>query len=1131
MLNMAIDINIGIIVGKADMKILPQFVKLFIIIVLCVMILVIIWFILPDITFYTDFPFASIISRLFLTIIFILTSVCIYLWIYGDNEKKSRTIDRIKKTIFCANTWIKQLIIIVISNITLAMKVAFSKNERQLQKLPWLILIGAEKSGKTTLVYNSDIDILSIHKPSYIQKYISDKTFTWHYTNEVIILEATNDVLYAEKNKTQILKSNWNKSFSFAKLYSWCKKFDGLIVTINLPQLLENENNLNTLYLNLVQLLKEFVNNLNYSLPLYFIFTHCDQIVGFNEFFSDLSKKEREKYWGISIDSNLSTKEEKLEHFNDKFNELINALNKKLLMRLAAENSIDDRAVMSYFPQQINLFKSIIAKFLIQEKELIMKGVYLASGGQGGTVYDFLMKAMSAKFNLPTSEVKPYTNFEKTFFMNNLFKKIILPGIHDYNLTKKSNVKKIYLLNLIVLLLGLVGLSTSYALNKVNIEYIESMLPQYQQAIKHTSANEKDLQTIIPLLDIVKDITHTYQLSQFKWLLYFELYEPFRISSALEKFWQQTLVTELIPKITERLAAFLQTHHDRSEQLYQYLKGYMALSQLPYSERDWVKSAVSVDLMQSNYQIGNIEKIKLFINECLKGSFDKIFLDQQLVSKIRNILHKFSLAEILYYEIKLSEKNNIDSIKLADIFNEKFNRVFAYDKHIIMLPKLFTLNGYLKLKNNKLSTDKLPIIYKVLGIENQNDLSISTVISPNIWSIYNSDYIDHWHRFLNGVEIIPFDNFNQAIRALEILTDFKSPLKSLLLYTKLNTNLVHDKKLTIASYFSDLNSITSVATIRNSKYQIIVQHLENLKQYLININAAQNRLFASLQAVFSYLQDKDPKNPIKQLKLLAATMPTPLCSWLDSIANNSFKLLLPGAQEVINDTWKTNIIPVYHNEIINHYPFAENSTLNVNLASFVKFFGNNGLLKNYIQTYLLPFINTKTNPWQLKTVGKYLLNISNNTLMQLQNSAVIRAMFFSENDENISFNFFIQPHYLDAESSSVNLQIGNQNIVYRHGPQQMLTWHVPINDELKQINISINDFHEHTFSKNFDDSWGLLKLLSTSQLQAIDKWGRYLFTIHLDKHTASFYLKANNNMPIFDLNILRNFKLPDDLFQ
>ena len=84
--------------------------------------------------------------------------------------------------------------------------------------------------------------------------------------------------------------------------------------------------------------LQELYENLGIQFPVYVLFTKTDLIAGFNEYFDNLARQERQQIWGMTF----STSEKLESHFDlstfkEEFDKLLRRLNDRLQWRMQEE--------------------------------------------------------------------------------------------------------------------------------------------------------------------------------------------------------------------------------------------------------------------------------------------------------------------------------------------------------------------------------------------------------------------------------------------------------------------------------------------------------------------------------------------------------------------------------------------------------------------------------------------------------------------------------------------------------------------------------------------------------------------------------------------------------------------------
>ncbi len=1032
-------------------------------------------------------------------------------------------------------SYCKQHVQAIFAHLILIFQIWGNKKQRYLRKLPWYILLGSPNSGKSSLLNHSHLNFLPAETSGFRPLQSSDHTqaYHWRFSKKAMVIDITTP---------QPQDLIWTGLLKLIKRYRRQKPLNGALITLNIAELLSQPEHINqTQQQALKNILQTVQQELRIQTPLYLILTKCDLIAGFQEFFTDLAKEDREQIWGIVFPPPaLASQSQTYDYFNQAFDQFIARLQERVLLRLETERNPHKRLLITYFPQQMQLCKSVLAQFILQDDQAQIRGIYFVSHRQNGNPHDFLLSALAAQYHLtlPVPTAAPVQ--EKAYFCQRLFQNVILPEADWADQSpylqhiKKYSYHASWAMAIFALIFGTVGLSVSYARNENNIALIQRYLPDYQQTLAQLTPADKSLTAPLPLLNTLNNIQAIYAAASQQWLLYFELYQPLKISHNLDALWQRTLSDQFMTRLAFHLENRLQKYQNNPEILYQTLKAYLVFSPAVNANPDRLKPPIAYALAnQFSDQPIEQAQIKQYLNDALNYPIDTIPLNQTMIDKTRERLRKVMPVEFAYYELKQSAENARQSLMLNDAIGPGFSNAFNFNNSSIQgVPVLYTLTGYqaLRGKKSQLLIKHTAAIYWILGLDKTvegNDLLTS--MTPALWRYYNNDYITYWDTLLANIHITPFNNLSQGIQTLDAFTDTQSPLLRLLNIIQENSLLLRGKNLRIAQHYAALNAITGLPGKPSTSYHDILKNLTALRDYLSTLSSSPDVAQMEFQEASAYLQNKSAHNPIAVLKKQAQQMPAPLNRWLNEIADNSFNLLLQGAHQTINTAWKSNVTPIYQTDIQGRFPFNNQAEAFVNINSFGNFFGNAGLLAQFFQGYLAPFIDTSHSPWRQRQVGGYSLGIAPGTMAQLEKAALIRTMYFQNGSPIPLTQFSITPRFLDPGSSSIYVQLANQNLTYQHGPQQSLSWKWPMASDTQQVNISFSDFQTQNFSRTFDGPWGWFKLLSITQLQTTDTPGHYIWTINQSKHQASFDLWVSNNMPLFNLQILESFSLPTEI--
>ncbi len=114
------------------------------------------------------------------------------------------------------------------------------------------------------------------------------------------------------------------------------KPVNGVIVAINIDEIINDENEaLFEHARNIRKRIDELIENLGINFPVYFMFTKCDLIQGFVEYFGDFSEIERSQIWGATFNSQQQFDPNPKNVFEEEFKKLSDKLFEIRTIRLS----------------------------------------------------------------------------------------------------------------------------------------------------------------------------------------------------------------------------------------------------------------------------------------------------------------------------------------------------------------------------------------------------------------------------------------------------------------------------------------------------------------------------------------------------------------------------------------------------------------------------------------------------------------------------------------------------------------------------------------------------------------------------------------------------------------------------
>lgn len=1045
-----------------------------------------------------------------------------------------------------------------------ALKFLFKEKRRKhLKNVPWYIVLGEENSGKSMLLEQSGLDFSYSEnlKIEDIREHLSfADSFKWHFSREGILIEVTQteaEEAYAHEAQTDLQAEKIKARadlFGLLRLLKKCRRglpINGVIVSVDLIEFLAKDTlQIQNYSCSINRYIKELAQHFKLKVPVYLVFTKCDLLAGFGEFFNDLTPEEHNQILGITLP---------LDHHSDgksvaaflaaEFDKLIAALNGRVLSRLAEESSLRRRELILCFPQQLQLCKAVISKFIVQtftvdggdqSKESSgaqFRGFYLTSGQQSGRPQDVLMSVMADKLNLEKMQLPEQLINSQSYFISGLFKELIFPEAALVGNALRVNICKhrmAYVFMPVLLLFGAVGVWMSYNANLLGGEQASDQVNYYKQLLSKVPLQDMHLTNVLPALNALQEVMPVYKNIPHSWLLLAGLSTSLLVDQAAEQMLHNQLQTILMPRVKSYLEALIRSDMEKNKayDLYNDLKGYLALNLTDKIAPFWIEpplfAGLDNDLVVSQTQK---QALKKFIEMAMHDGFRKQELNSQLVAAARNKLRQISLAKRAYWYLK--EKDLFGQQKGIDI-NDKvgsnLEEVFANSDQTPIIPVFFSTIGfeYLYRKSDKEAVDEIASSDLVMGI---NHVRLSKAekehMSEALRDIYANEYYQQWYEALSTLGIVDFQDLDHALRVLEILSGSASPIPRLLSLVNINTEPLVHANLGANKFFKILDRVIQQQGAEYVQLAEINKTLNKLHDFVAKI-ANESEPRAIYQTSVDLMNGAIKGDPITQLYNQAQSLPAPLNQWYTRIAQNSLQVILQAARQVINNDWKANVIGEYQENLAGRYPLDSSASAEVSLENFSHFFAPQGTFDAFYQKDLQGFIDNKN--WRLKTRLGQNIGIPEQQFKQIIKLVNIRDKYFSDGSKQPHLKFVVKPITLTELAARVELRLGSQSLNYAHGPQRGYAWQWPVSGDAQETSVVFSLFSGSTPSGGvYQGNWAWFRLLTNSAIHS-DASDTYYFTVQAsDGSYAGFKIVSPVGLGAFNLEWLSSLALSEQL--
>ena len=378
-----------------------------------------------------------------------------------------------------------------------------------LYELPWYMVIGNPAAGKSTAIASSGLQF-PFADSKIVQGVGGTRNCDWFFTTDGILLDTAGRYSVNEEDRAE-----WLGFLDLLKKYRKRAPINGIIIAVSIAELTGNRPEFAiNLAKNLRQRVQELTERLEVHAPVYIVFTKADLITGFNEFFQDAERGDRDKVWGATLPySQNSSKEDVLQQFDARFDELYDGLKELSMANMALQWRQNMPPGVFTFPLEFSSIKGSLRTFiatLFEENPFqfkpVFRGFYFTSAVQEGETVSASSERVAHRFDLqlaPTSQSQ--VQEQHGYFLLNLFRKVIFADkdlVAQYASPAKMRARYVTFFAVVALAgLALGGWSWSYLANRQLVANVQADL---DQAIK-VQEQKLDLASRFEALEILQD--------------------------------------------------------------------------------------------------------------------------------------------------------------------------------------------------------------------------------------------------------------------------------------------------------------------------------------------------------------------------------------------------------------------------------------------------------------------------------------------------------------------------------------------------------------------------------------------------------------------------------------------------
>lgn len=660
--------------------------------------------------------------------------------------------------------------------------------------LPWYMIIGPPGAGKSTALRASGLKFPYLSKRGGVRGIGGTRNCEWWLTNEAVILDTAGRYSTEEEDHDE-----WMSFLDTVARARPGKPLNGLLVAVPLTDVAaESEEGAAELGHRLRERVDEVMARLQVVLPVYVVLTKCDLVPGFVETFADLRKADRGQVWGFTVP--IDEGGERREAVLERFDELLAAVEERVLRRIGEERQLARRESIYEFPQQLEAARGPVAAFVdglfaenVYQDTPILRGVYFTSGTQEGRVVDRVMASMAQAFGIrpALAEAEPVVE-AKSYFLRDVFAKVLFPDQHiafrNAKAVKRDAIRRAAILGAaaVLLLLFAVLPARSFLLNQDLIRSTGEIVEAVTGKLAGAGKGPPPIAELEPLrarLALLVRYSEEGPPLSMRW----GLYRGNDLLPAVRKLYagsiRRLLLDPVFRQDADEMEGFVRRYEasdatpGRVEhaRFYDKLRLHLLLTAprgpaepaIDAAEQDWIGRLVAAtwssrrgaaDTATSAYA----ENARLFAKLLAADPALALPRSEDLVRRERRVLARLPLSALAEERLVADLDSRGYELTLAAMLGGPVAALRSENT----VRGAYTRRAYEEVMKERLANPGALIELWVIGGEGKEDEQRTAAELDRLRSRYFERYIEEWRRFVNGISVE-----RGAIRALPLLQD------------------------------------------------------------------------------------------------------------------------------------------------------------------------------------------------------------------------------------------------------------------------------------------------------------------------------------------------------------------------
>lgn len=1012
------------------------------------------------------------------------------------------------------------------------------KADEVLYILPWIMMLGPEESGKTTVLRECGVDFPYTTAEGRKPGRGRPPSCEYWFSRGAVMMDLAGRVGFDEDGFGAF------KGFlDQLKRARRDRPLDGVVLTVSMSDVIQRRpDELERIASRLRHRLDEMVKKFAIRFPIYVLFTHCDKIEGFQEFFGNLHSRDRGQVWGATVSRSLRKHMAVEQIFEQEFDRLVEGLSSYRLPLLASEKNPRRQPLVFTFPsrmaalrERLTGFMSVLLQPTPYSERPMFRGFYFTSASPAAAA------ASTPQASDIPRQWEPGRRFAsaedqqaapaKNFFLEQLFAEIIFgdrslaSATVDTRLRRRLWVDIAFVGTLVLSVVFLAGMAFSFMENRALIESARLAALRVSDA-GWDGRRTTDLMALEDLRLKVEEIDQ-YVTEGPRWTLRWGLFTGDDINPPVRRVYFRRLRDTFISPTAEAMRRKLNGFVSGADATAQYddfytcLKAYLMMTEPPRAEESFLYNALAPTwkgLTARDAESVALKQLRFYAQQLHKNDPEvQLTPDSDLVARARRALSQFPVLVRLYNRLKNEGSAKLQPYTLAIATGGK-SLEFLNSSHDV--PGVFTEAGWRTYFRNAVSQASKDVVKDdwVMGPTYSQIPSgeISDAdYAGKLLDMYYAEYAAEWSAFLEGISVRQLADLTEARTALDSFSQAESSLSRLLMNVAGQTMLrrnpeqgggitnvvssalsslglsakVNREELVtpVADQFAPLHDIVTSpdgkSPALSAQYVDVLGRVHSKLESLFGAGTQWEQVKAYVAMIANNISGDefhDGFRLISRINQMCRSKSTqPIGALLEQPLRQSWAAILRDAGYRLDGLWRTRIADAYRRDVESRFPFTTNGQdlpLSM-LAQYLK--PGEGSIWAFYEGDLKMFLTPAENQWAPASLLGAQVDFSPAFLEFLGKANALRQALYGSGGADPSVTFDLTPEPTPGMTESL-LEIDGQRLLYRNerALPQPFSWPGKTGSPQAKISIAITGSGDRPSIPAIDGEWAFFRLLS-----------------------------------------------------